>query len=120
MRFSGTDRSVIKGPFFETSELHAGNWIWQLDPLSWVTRCQNTHNEACEIEIRPVVDMEDFGDAMTRPPGRNDRMSMTTMIAHCLWFDGPDPDIVNRVITTIMTMTRTDIVELEAAARGGH
>jgi hypothetical protein len=60
---------VIDGPFAETKELIAGFWLWKVsslqEALDWVKRCPNPHEEECEIEIRPVFEVEDFGDAAT-------------------------------------------------------
>ncbi len=56
VRFSGTNRTVIDGPFTETKELVAGFWIWQVrsmeEALQWVKRCPNPHAGESEIEIR--------------------------------------------------------------------
>ncbi|MET0509467.1 MAG: YciI family protein [Burkholderiaceae bacterium] len=69
VRFSGSNRTVIDGPFAETKELVAGYWIWQVrsmdEAIEWVRRCPNPHETESEIEIRPVFEMEDFGDALT-------------------------------------------------------
>jgi hypothetical protein len=69
VRFSGTDRTVIDGPFAETKELIAGFWIWELPSMAaaveWLKRCPNPHDEVTEVEIRPIFEMEDFGEAMT-------------------------------------------------------
>ena len=69
VRFSGKDRAVIDGPFAETKELIAGFWIWELpsmaDAVEWLKRCPNPHDEVTEVEIRPIFEMEDFGEAMT-------------------------------------------------------
>lgn len=69
VKFSGKNRTVIDGPFTETKELIAGYWLWKVNDLdeavAWVKRCPNPHAEDCEIEIRPVFEMEDFGEAMT-------------------------------------------------------
>jgi hypothetical protein len=69
VRFSGKSRAVIDGPFAETKELIAGFWLWKVssleEALDWVKRCPNPHEEECEIEIRPVFEVEDFGDAAT-------------------------------------------------------
>jgi hypothetical protein len=69
VRFSGKSRTVIDGPFAETKELIAGFWLWKVlslqEALDWVKRCPNPHEEECEIEIRPVFEVEDFGDAAT-------------------------------------------------------
>lgn len=69
VRFSGKERTVIDGPFAETKELIAGYWLWQVDSMEqaieWLKRCPNPHYEECDVEIRPVFEMEDFGEAMT-------------------------------------------------------
>lgn len=67
VQFSGTQRSVIDGPFTETKELVAGFWLWQVksidEAVEWVKRCPNPMPEDSVIEIRPVFALEDFGDA---------------------------------------------------------
>jgi hypothetical protein len=69
VRFDGSRRSVIDGPFAETKELVAGFWLWQVrsldEAIEWVRRCPNPHPGECEIEIRPVFEAEDFGEALT-------------------------------------------------------
>ena len=69
VRFSGKSRTVIDGPFAETKELIAGFWLWKVssfqEALDWVKRCPNPHEEESEIEIRPLFEIEDFGDAAT-------------------------------------------------------
>jgi hypothetical protein len=65
VRFSGTKRTVIDGPFTETKELVAGYWIIQVkskeEAIEWIKRCPNPHSEDGEIEIRQVFELEDFG-----------------------------------------------------------
>jgi hypothetical protein len=69
VRFSGTTRTVVDGPFAETKELIAGYWLWKVksmdEAVEWVKRCPNPHNSDSEIEIRPVYEMEDFGAEFT-------------------------------------------------------
>jgi hypothetical protein len=69
VKFSGSKRTVIDGPFAETKELIAGFWIWQVkskeEAIEWVKRCPNPHNEHSEIEIRQVFEAEDFGAEFT-------------------------------------------------------
>ena len=69
VRFSGKNRTVIDGPFAESKEVIAGYWIWKVkdmdEAVAWLKRCPNPHAEECDVEIRPVFEMEDFGDAMT-------------------------------------------------------
>jgi hypothetical protein len=66
VKFSGTKRTVIDGPFAETKELIAGFWIFQVksraEVIEWVKRCPNPFPEGeSEIEIRQVYESEDFG-----------------------------------------------------------
>jgi hypothetical protein len=69
VKFSGTRRSVVDGPFAATEELIAGFWLWQVkskeEAIEWVKRCPNPHPGECEIEIRQVFTAEDFGPALT-------------------------------------------------------
>ena len=69
VHFSGKNRTVIDGPFAETKELIAGFWIWQVksidEAIEWVKRCPNPHEEESDIEIRPIFEPEDFGEALT-------------------------------------------------------
>jgi hypothetical protein len=69
VRFSGSKRTVIDGPFSETKELVAGFWLWQVksleEAIEWVKRCPNPMPSDSEIEIRQVFEAEDFGDALT-------------------------------------------------------
>jgi hypothetical protein len=70
VRFSGDTRSVIDGPFAETKELIAGFWLIQVrskdEAIEWVKRCPNPFPGAeSEIEIRPVFEADDFGEAFT-------------------------------------------------------
>ena len=70
VRFSGTDRVVIDGPFAETKELIAGFWIFQVksmeEAIEWVKRAPNPMpGTESEIEIRPVFEAEDFGAEFT-------------------------------------------------------
>ena len=69
VRFSGSRRTVVDGPFAETKELIAGYWIWKVtsiqEAVDWVKRCPNPHNEDSEIEIRQIFENEDFGAEFT-------------------------------------------------------
>src|SRR5262245_42453765 len=69
LRFSGTKRTVMDGPFAETKELIAGYWVWKVKSLAeaieWVKKCPNPMNEESDIEIRPYFETEDFGEALT-------------------------------------------------------
>ena len=67
--FDGPSRRVIDGPFAETRELVAGFWLWQVrsmeEAIEWARRCPNPHAGPCEIELRPLYEAEDFGEAFT-------------------------------------------------------
>jgi hypothetical protein len=67
VRFDGDKRTVIDGPFTESKELIAGYWLWQVrdmdEAIEWIKRAP--FDAGTEIELRPVFETEDFGDAMT-------------------------------------------------------
>ena len=67
--FDGAKRAVIDGPFAETKEVVAGYWLWEVkdmdEAVAWVKRCPNPMPGPSEIEIRPIYEMEDFGEALT-------------------------------------------------------
>ncbi len=67
VKFSGTKRTVIDGPFAETKELIAGFWIWQVkdleEALEWLKRAP--FDDGAEIELRPVFEADDFGAEYT-------------------------------------------------------
>lgn len=69
VRFSGSNRTVIDGPFAETKELVAGYWIWECasmeEAVEWVKRCPNPMRTDSEIEIRRIYTAEDFGESFT-------------------------------------------------------
>src|SRR5437868_2505261 len=69
IRFSGSKRTVIDGPFTETKELVAGFWMWKVkskeEAIEWVKRCPNPMPGDSEIEIRQVFEAEDFGAEFT-------------------------------------------------------
>ena len=69
VRFSGSKRTVIDGPFAETKELIAGYWIWQVrsmeEAVEWLKRCPNPMLGESEVEIRPVYEAADFGENLT-------------------------------------------------------
>ncbi|WP_373048723.1 YciI family protein [Vulgatibacter sp.] len=70
IKFSGSKRSVVDGPFAETKELIAGYWIWQVrsmdEAVEWARRCpEPMPGEEAELEIRPIFEAEDFGAEFT-------------------------------------------------------
>jgi hypothetical protein len=69
IKFSGSNRTVIDGPFTEAKELIAGFWIWKVnskeEAIEWVKRCPNPMEGESEVEIRQVFEAEDFGAEFT-------------------------------------------------------
>ena len=69
VRFAGSKRTVIDGPFTESKELIAGFWLWEVksldEAIEWVKRCPNPHPGESEIEIRQVFEAADFGAEFT-------------------------------------------------------
>jgi len=69
VQFDGPTRTVVDGPFAETKELVAGYWIWEVrsldEAIEWVKRCPNPMPGPSEIEIRPLYEMDDFGEIVT-------------------------------------------------------
>jgi hypothetical protein len=69
VKFSGSTRTVIDGPFTESKELIAGFWMFQVkskeEAIEWVKRCPNPLEGEAEIEIRQVFEACDFGKAFT-------------------------------------------------------
>jgi hypothetical protein len=70
VRFSGSKRTVIDGPFAETKELIAGFWLWQVkskeEAIEWVKRIPNPMpGTETEVEIRQVFEADDFGPELT-------------------------------------------------------
>jgi hypothetical protein len=68
--FKGGDRTVVDGPFAETKELIAGFWIWDVksmdEALAWAKRCPDPMpGEEAVLELRPVYEIEDFGENVT-------------------------------------------------------
>ena len=73
VKFSGDKRTVIDGPFTEAKEIVAGFSIIQAksleEAIAWVKRAPNlSPNGEAVIEIRKLMDVEDFGDAFTPSP----------------------------------------------------
>ena len=69
IRFSDVSPKVIPGPFGATSELIAGFWLWKVksmdEAIEWAKRVPNTDGVHHEVEVRPVFEAEDFGEAFT-------------------------------------------------------
>jgi hypothetical protein len=79
VRFSGTKRTVIDGPFAEAKELIAGFWLWQVkskeEAIEWLKRAPFQEGE---VEIRQVVEVEDFApvDPSGQLRAREERLRM--------------------------------------------
>jgi hypothetical protein len=67
--FDGAGRTIIDGPFSAVSELVAGFWLWQVkdmdEAVAWAKRCPNPMSGPSELEIRPMFEAADFGEALT-------------------------------------------------------
>lgn len=67
VRFDGDERTVIDGPFAGPKDLVAGFWLWQTasleEAIDWLKRAPFDHGT--EVEIRQVMEAEDFGDVLT-------------------------------------------------------
>ena len=67
VKFSGTQRTIIDGPFTESKELIAGFWLWQVrsmdEAVEWIKRAP--FGGGVEIELRPIFEAEDFGAELT-------------------------------------------------------
>jgi hypothetical protein len=67
VKYDGSKRTLIDGPFAETKELIAGYTLIQAkareEAIEWSRRFPNPMGEgkACEIEVRPLYELEDFG-----------------------------------------------------------
>jgi hypothetical protein len=76
VKFSGTKRTVIDGPFTEAKELVAGFWLWQVrsldEAVEWLKRAP--FGGGTEVEIRQVFEAEDFGDAAPEMKERRERL----------------------------------------------
>ena len=87
VRFSGSKRAVIDGPFAESKELIAGFWLWKVkskeEAIEWVKRCPNPMEGETEVEIRQVFETEEFGAELT-PALREQEERLRTQIAEKL------------------------------------
>jgi hypothetical protein len=67
VKFSGSQKTVIDGPFAETKELIAGFWIWKVNSIDeavdWLKRAP--FGGGSEVEIRPILEAEEFGKELT-------------------------------------------------------
>lgn len=88
IRFDGEKRTVIDGPFSETKELIAGYWLWKVksmdEAIAWLKKCPNPMLEVSEVEIRPIFEAEDFGEALT-PELRQKEDELRTQTEKLAW-----------------------------------
>jgi hypothetical protein len=67
VRFDGSERTVIDGPFTEAKEIVAGYWIWECgsreEAIEWLKRAP--FGGGVEIELRPIFETDDFGEQLT-------------------------------------------------------
>jgi hypothetical protein len=67
--FNGDKRTVTDGPFTETKELVAGFWIWKCaslkEAIEWAKKCPNPTGAESQLEIRRIMEAEDFGEEFT-------------------------------------------------------
>ena len=67
VKFSGSQRTVIDGPFAESKELVGGYWLWQVksmeEAVQWLKRAP--FDGGVEVTIRPIFEPEDFGAELT-------------------------------------------------------
>jgi len=85
VRFHGSKRTVVDGPFAETKELIAGFWIWNVkskdEAIEWVKRCPNPMPGETEVEIRQIFEAEDFGAEYTPEMRQRDERLRTEVAA---------------------------------------
>jgi hypothetical protein len=83
IRFDGTSRTVTDGPFAEAKELVAGYWLWQVrsldEAVEWLKRAP--FGGGAEVEIRPVYEADDLGDAFTPELRAQDARQRATVAA---------------------------------------
>ncbi len=80
VRFDGPQRTITDGPYTDAKELVSGYWVWQVrsvdGAVEWLRR--GPFDGGTEIEIRPVFEADDFGEAFTAElRARDDRQRAT-------------------------------------------
>lgn len=69
VRLTGAERVVVPGPFAATPELVSGYWVWKVasmdEAIAWARRIPSLDGAPGEVELRPVLEAEDFGPAFT-------------------------------------------------------
>ena len=74
VRFAGSRRTVVDGPFTETKELIAGFWLIQVksreEAIEWVKRCPAPFQGEAEIELRQVYGPDDYAEVIPHEPSQ--------------------------------------------------
>jgi len=69
IKFSGTSRTVIDGPFTEAKELIGGFWLWKVkslqEAIEWVKRGPSSCTGDYEVEVRQIFEMEEFAPMLS-------------------------------------------------------
>src|SRR5262249_43838658 len=86
VHFSGKKRTVIDGPFAEAKELIAGFWFWQVksleEAIEWVKGCPNSHDGEGDIEIRQILEPEDFASVFSEEEIQQEKEFRARMAAN--------------------------------------
>jgi hypothetical protein len=84
VHLGGGTKTVVNGPFTPTGEQIAGFWLWKVasmdEAIGWAKRCPNPSGGDFDLEIRPIMEMEDFGDELT-PEAREQEERLRAEIA---------------------------------------
>jgi len=84
VHLGGGTKGVVSGPFTPASEQIAGFWLWKVasmdEAIDWAKRCPNPSGGDFDVEIRPIMEMEDFGDELT-PEAREQEQRLRAEIA---------------------------------------
>ena len=82
VKFDGAKPTVIDGPFAETKELVAGFWLWQVrsmdEAVEWLKRAPFRDSE---VELRKILDLDDFGDFAAEITAAEERSRAETAAA---------------------------------------
>jgi hypothetical protein len=83
IKFSGGKKTVVDGPFAETKELIAGYWLIQVksrqEAIDWAMRAPAPHEDVdCEIEVRPLFELEDFAPSESIDKARELEKNLTS------------------------------------------
>jgi hypothetical protein len=69
VRLAGAERTVVPGSFVATPELVSGFWVWKVasidEAIAWALRIPSLNGAPGEVELRPVLNDEDFGPEFT-------------------------------------------------------